>query len=181
VHPGGGENEVFARAGELIDGKKSKLKVGMSYAEASRLNDMIVKYFRLAKDRKALAEKLKTAGGFWKGMDIDAAQKRIEDDLSEKPVSAKEAKKRGIDATAGGLAYRWARGGDVEMIRRQGFLHLKEDLVRGFKMNWGGSYGDMMHFDMRDDGSKGQAIYAAINRYFKRLKEEADKPDAPPQ
>jgi hypothetical protein len=48
-------------------------------------------------------------------------------------------------------------------------------------MNWGGSYGDMMHFDMRDDGSKGQAIYAAINRYFKHLKEEADKPDPPPQ
>jgi hypothetical protein len=62
------------------------------------------------------------------------------------------------------------------MIRTQGFLNLKEELVRGLKMNWGGSYGDMMHFDMRDDGSKGQAIYAAINRYFAKLKREADAP-----
>jgi hypothetical protein len=176
IHPGGSENEVFARAGELVDGKKSKLTIGMSHAEASRLNKLIVEYFRLAKDRKALAAKLKGAGGFWKGMEVESAQQRIENDLSEKPVSAKEAKKRGIASTAGGLAYRWARGDDIEMIRTQGFLNLKEELVRGLKMNWGGSYGDMMHFDMRDDGSKGQAIYAAINRYFAKLKREADAP-----
>jgi hypothetical protein len=70
------------------------------------------------------------------------------------------------------------------MIRTAGFLNVKEELVRGMKMNWGGSYGDMMHFDLREDGGTGQRIFSKINPYINKLHEDAKKLDpvaAPPR
>ena len=111
-------------------------------------------------------------------MNTKDAQARIEADLSQAPVKAD--KRRNIKADRGGLAWRWARGNDIEVVRETGFMNVKEDLVRGLKMNWGAAYGDNMHFDLRTDGGVGQKVFGAVGRYMKQLKEEADKPDPAP-
>jgi hypothetical protein len=174
----GSANEVFARAGQLIHGHKAAWEANMSYGQLSALNKTLTDYFKLARDRAGLAERLKAATGVWKGMDVDAAQKLIEADLSEEPVKAD--KKHRIEGKPGGLAWRWARGDQIDVIRETGFINVTQDLVRGLKMNWGAAYGDNMHFDLRTDGGKGAAIFDAIGRYVKKLKAEADQAEQPP-
>ena len=51
-------------------------------------------------------------------------------------------------------------GGD----RSGGLVDLDKRLVEEIGLDWGASYGDVMHFDMRNKGN-GVKIYAAIKRY----------------
>lgn len=55
-------------------------------------------------------------------------------------------------------------------MKQTGFLDIPKALKEGLKLDWGGSYGDMMHFDMRNKGN-GAKIDSARNRY-KKLKEQ---------
>ncbi len=51
----------------------------------------------------------------------------------------------------------------------------------GSGLAWGGSYGDMMHFDMRnatDAGQHGAAIQGAIGAYIAKKRAEAKKVEA---
>jgi hypothetical protein len=43
-------------------------------------------------------------------------------------------------------------------------MDLPPELVRGLKLDWGASYGDNMHFDMRNT-PLGKRILAAIREY----------------
>jgi hypothetical protein len=177
---GASANDVLARAGQLVHGRSAAWKANMSYAQLIELNKTLTDYFKLARDRGALEEKLRGATGQWKGMLVEDAQQLIEADLSAKPMSAKEAKRKGIKPSKGGLAWRWARGDKIEVVRETGFMNVREELVRGLKLNWGAAYGDMMHFDLRDQGD-GARIYGAIAPYMKELQEEADAADPLPR
>jgi hypothetical protein len=170
---GTGANDVFKRAGQLVHGEAAAWRQNMTYAQLADLNKTLTDYFALAKDPGKLKDRLEHATGPWKGMKPDDAQELIEADLSAKPVSAKEAKRKGIKPTQGGLAWRWARGAKIEYVRETGFMNVREELVRGLKLNWGAAYGDMMHFDLRNQGD-GAKIYGAIAPYMKELREQAD-------
>jgi hypothetical protein len=68
----------------------------------------------------------------------------------------------------------WQRTGSEEEIRTGGFLDLRKELVEGIGLDWGGAYGYMMHFDMRNTG-KGVRISAAINSYREERERESKK------
>ena len=59
-----------------------------------------------------------------------------------------------------------------EAIQQTGFMDLSKELVEGMKMDWGAAYGDIMHFDLRDQG-RGQEIQAAVRRYLAQKKKES--------
>jgi hypothetical protein len=178
---GASANDVLERAGQLVHGgadpkKKTAWSSNMSYKGLSELNKTLTDYFALARNRAGLEAKLKTATGPWADLRNDPAkaQQAIEDDLSAKPVKGDKSKH--IAGSRGGLAWRWARGNKIDVIRATGFMNVKEELVRGLKMNWGAAYGDNMHFDLRTDGADGQKIFGAIAAYMKKLKQDADAP-----
>ena len=60
-------------------------------------------------------------------------------------------------------------------------MNVTQDLVRGLKMNWGASYGDNMHFDLRTDGGKGEAIMTtAAHRWEGRREDHLVCPQGTP-
>jgi hypothetical protein len=164
----GGEKKVpqkvFVSISQLMEGKENKLDLGASdedagkkYARLSAHNQMVVEYFALADpaNEKDLQHKLTHAAGPWKDRDVNAARKQIEDDLKA-------------------LGTATQRGNDLAMLRERGYLQLREEVVRGMKMNWGAFYGDMMHFDMRSDGDIGQHISHEIVKYLAELAKEQE-------
>ena len=58
------------------------------------------------------------------------------------------------------------------MIRRKGFLQLREEVILGLKLNRGAWYGDMMHFDLRNKGN-GAKIQGMVRAYQKEKEDEA--------
>ena len=56
-------------------------------------------------------------------------------------------------------------------IEAGGLLDLDKRLVEEIGLDWGASYGDIMHFDMRNTGN-GAKIYAAIKRYEAKKEQE---------
>jgi hypothetical protein len=157
---GGIPDDVFRSISQLMLGKKDTIHLGDSgegaetkYTRLQAHNQMVIEYFALADPAKEdeLNQKLEHAVGPWKKRNADAARKQIEKDL----VS---------------LGYHTERGGDLEMLREHGYLQLREEVVRGMKLNWGAWYGDMMHFDMRTDGDIGQRISEQIVKYLKELR-----------
>jgi hypothetical protein len=166
-------NDIFERVGRLMKGdklgkgQKTDYAVGMytdigaQYKRVSEFNQMLLDYFALAQPAgdKELNDKLRHATGEWKKLDAGAARAQIEKD---------------VRALAGRLHRK-----DFETIRSQGYMNLKEDLVRGLRLNWGSWYGDMMHFDMRTDGSIGQWISEAKDAYLAEVAAKARAP-APP-
>ena len=73
----------------------------------------------------------------------------------------------------------WSRKGQEEMIRTNGIMDLHKGVVTGMGdvgLDWGGKYGDMMHFDMRNVGL-GKKIQASkykgdVVKLKKELKEK---------
>jgi hypothetical protein len=140
------ENGILARATLLVDGTSSSFAANMSYDKLAALNTAVKTYFSYIDDRSALEAKLSGATGFWAGKTADAAAKQVKADFDR-------------------LAVLWERTGTMQdAIKRGGFLDLKKELVEGMGLDWGGKYGDMMHFDMRNKGN-GAKINGAGARY----------------
>jgi hypothetical protein len=159
---GGIPQDVFLSISQLMQGKDDKIHLGASeeaaaakYARLQAHNQMVIDYFALADPAKeqALKDKLAQASGPWKKRDVKEAREQIEKDLAS-------------------LGYHTQRKSDLEMLRKHGYLQLREEVVRGMKMNWGAWYGDMMHFDMRTDGDIGQHISEQIVKYLGDLRDQ---------
>jgi hypothetical protein len=150
-------NKVFERAGLLVHGQKMQFKAGMSYGDLSALDKTMETYFSYLDDTEALRTQLEASGqaNFWTGKSAEDAQKQIEQDLDF-------------------CAAKWERTGAKGVIKKGGFLSLPEDLVNAMDLDWGASYGDIMHFDMRNKGS-GAKIQSAIQQYKGEKKAEAEK------
>lgn len=170
-------NPVFNAAGLLVNGKKAAFKGRMKYAALSDLDKTLETYFSYIdeKNKAALEERLKNAPDekwtegsgkkktekTWKGMTVEDAVKQI---------------KTHLDIVAG----RWQRtktdpkNDQKGTIQKGGFMDLSQELVEGMDLDWGGSYGDIMHFDLRDRGT-GKKIHQAIGPYLKDKRDEAAK------
>jgi hypothetical protein len=152
-------NKVFERAGLLVHGQKIQFKAGMSYADLSALDKTMETYFSYLDNTDALRTQLAASGqgqaNFWTGKSAEDAQKQIQQDLDF-------------------CAAKWERKGAKDVIKKGGFLSLPEDLVKGMELDWGASYGDIMHFDMRNKRS-GAGIQSAIRQYKGEKKAEAEK------
>jgi hypothetical protein len=157
---GGMPDDVFLSISQLMQGKDGNIHLGASeeaaaakYARLQAHNQMVIDYFALADPDKEqeLKDKLAHASGPWKKRDVQKARAQIEQDLAS-------------------LGHHTQRDSDLEMLRKHGYLQLREEVVRGMKMNWGAWYGDMMHFDMRTDGDIGQRISEQIVKYLAELR-----------
>jgi hypothetical protein len=156
-------NPVFARAGQLIRHRPAAWRKGMTYAQLSDLNQTLKCYFALLGDDAALQASLTDATTEpWHGKTVAQAQSRIQKDLQS-------------------LARLWERTDrdQLAVLRKTGFMNLKREFVEGIGLSWGAAYGDMMHFDMRNDGGIGQRIYAAIRRWIAQQQAKAAAPPAP--
>jgi hypothetical protein len=147
-------NPIFRNAGLLVQGKAVEFKPNMSYDELQALDTLVEKYFSYLDNSAELEERLKEAKDApWAGKSAAEAQAVIQKDLKK-------------------LAGKWER--TTDLIKKNGFLNLKKELVEGTGLHWGGAgYGDMMHFDMRNK-SNGAKIYAAGREYMKKKLKEAN-------
>lgn len=153
---GSSANKVFERAGWLAAGKKLHYKDGMTYDDLKALDEALETYFSYIDNAAALSAQLAAIADDanpWKGKLAEDAVKLIDKDL---------------DA----VVAQWQRAGSRDVIKQGGFLSLPKDLVNGIGLDWGASYGDIMHFDMRNKGN-GRKIQSAIGAYKKKKLEEA--------
>lgn len=147
-------NPVFERAGLLVQGTKVAYQDNMSYDDLKVLDMVLEKYFSHLDNTAVLEARLKEAkDAFWSGKAVAEAQALIQADLKL-------------------VAGKWERAGSKEVIKKGGFLNLSKEFVSGIGLSWGASYGDMMHFDMRNKGN-GAKIQSAIGQYKNQKVQEA--------
>ncbi len=160
INRGSEEQAIFKRAGQLVNGSPATYTPGMSYDEIAALDAIITKYFSYLDESKEAELKKRIEASTvskWQGMEVADARTLIQSDVD----------------TITGLWERRKSTDQISLIQAGGFLDLKKELVKGMKMSWGGQeYGDMMHFDLRDQGN-GQKIHEAIGRYNTRKAEES--------
>lgn len=149
-------NPVFKRAGELVSGQAGAFKNNMSYDDLHALDVTLETYFSYIDNADALKARLDAAtDGFWKGKSPEAAVTQINADLTD-------------------VSGRWERGKKKDVIKASGFMDLHKDLVDMIGLSWGASYGDIMHFDMRNKGN-GRKIQSAIGAYKAEKEAESKK------
>jgi hypothetical protein len=163
--------DCFDRAGALIgetldyqhvNADSFKYDMAATYDNFNKIDKGIEKYFGLgAADKdanlKALLEK--ATGEPWKGKSTEEARNIINADLKQ-------------------MSALWSRTGKEEMIRTNGIMDLDRRLVMSMGevgLDWGGKYGDMMHFDMRNTGVGKKVQAAKYNKDVKAKKDELKK------
>jgi hypothetical protein len=152
-------NKVFARMGLLVAGHKFAYSHGLDYDTLAEMDTALEKYFSYLDDPTALQDKLNEPdlAVQWRGKTVAQATRIIQQDL---------------DAVAG-VWERDKSAAQKETIKKGGFMDISKELRDGMQLDWGGStYGDMMHFDMRNVGI-GRDIYGAIGDYMAEKKTEA--------
>jgi hypothetical protein len=160
-------NVIFKRAGVLINGTESTYPTGYSYGtrldlydQLKVLNALTVKYFNLVDNTPELASLLKANNlKEWKDKSADDALLLIKKDygwfraLVVRYLKEVWVKKRG--------ARKKVKEEVQDMvIKEKGFLNLDRRLVDDLGLDWGATYGDIMHFDMRNTG-----VGKEIDRY----------------
>ncbi len=152
-------NEISNRAGWIINGTEpQKYSHKLKISEIIKIDKLVEKYFGLLDNPVMLSDRLKqqASGSPWKDYTLDKARKTIEKDLKK-------------------LAEKIARGDNIDIIKKGGFLDLPQEFIEGMiagGLDWGGFYGDMMHFDMRNRGV-GKKIHQERLRYAKEKNREA--------
>ncbi|RPE14213.1 M15 family peptidase [Chitinophaga lutea] len=129
------------------------------YDEFSVLDKHLERYFGYLESPDALQARLNAAQtGYWYGKTLAQATAVIKKDLK--------------DITG---AWKGTRKNPEAIFRKGGFLSLSREFMQGMVeagFDWGGRYGDMMHFDMRTTGV-GAKIESAKNAYIGKKKKEA--------
>jgi hypothetical protein len=94
--------------------------------------------------------------------------------LLKDPTTDEPTKKK-IQADLDFVTNKWERSEPAKKaaIEAGGLLDLDKRLVEEIGLDWGASYGDIMHFDMRNKGN-GKKIHAAIERYKTKKEGEAE-------
>ncbi|WP_119079209.1 M15 family metallopeptidase [Chitinophaga alhagiae] len=129
------------------------------YDQFAVLDKHLERYFSYLENPAALQARLDaTQNGYWYGKTLAQATAVIKKDLK--------------DLTN---AWKGSRKNPEAIFRKGGFLALSRAFVEGMVkagFDWGGRYGDMMHFDMRTTGV-GAKIETAKNAYISKKRKEA--------
>ena len=152
-------NAILARACDLFLKGIIKFSHNAGYDKYATISDFLVDYFTLLdkNNEPRLMELLNNynAGGTWK-ITLEKAKARIKSDLFNLSTSL-------------------SRGGNSNFIKNNGFLNLPKEFINGIGLNWGGEYGDMMHFDMRDVAGPGSKVARAIGSYRRKKEKESQE------
>jgi hypothetical protein len=149
-------NSVFERAGLLLGKGRTGFKPGMKYDDLSRLDELLEDYFALLKATDRLEAALEGNGNApWKSLSAVQARTQIQRDLDF-------------------VTTRWEREKPAQkaVIEAGGFMDLDKRLVEEIGLDWGASYGDMMHFDMRNTGN-GAKIQKEVRSYMTEKQKES--------
>jgi hypothetical protein len=127
----------------------------MPFEQLARLDNLLEAYFSMLDSDQLEHYLTDNPNAPWTGLSVDAARKLIQKDL---------------DLVAG----KWERTGAAQkaVIKAGGFMNLDRRFVDGIGLDWGASYGDIMHFDMRNKGS-GAKINGAVQSYKAKKDAEA--------
>jgi hypothetical protein len=147
----GGETLEFKRDFNIgkVGGVSLDNRLTATIENVLKIDKMVESYFSLlAPENDAKLQELlnKTTSSRWKGKTTEEARKQIQDDLKE----------------CGKI---WRRKSEKaqEGIRKGGITNLSEEVIRGMDLYWGGMFGDLMHFDLRDRGIGSKVYQAALN------------------
>jgi hypothetical protein len=122
----------------------------LTYSEISELNANLLRYSALLDDAVELGALLEKANAKpWSGLDVDGAMKQIEKDIKK----LCEKLRKPVEQT-------------IATVRETGLLTISAALHDGLGLDWGGVYGDMMHFDARNLG-RASKIQTQIQRFKK--------------
>jgi hypothetical protein len=132
-----------------------------TYDNMSKIDKGFEVYFGMGNGNKDTELKTfldSTKDPFWKGKTLDEAKAVIEKDLDI-------------------CTQWWVRTGKkkTDIIRKGGIMDLDRRLVMSMGevgLDWGGKYGDMMHFDMRQTGLGRKLYNAKHNKDVKKKKAE---------
>ena len=153
-------NTVLARACDLLQKDRIiKFSHHEGYDKYAFISDFLVEYFSLSdkNNESKLTNLLNNyhGNGSW-GITLERAIARIKADLINLSTSLSRSK-------------------NSEFIKNNGFLNLPKEFIDGIKLNWGGEYGDMMHFDMRDVAGSGSKITKSISNYRHKKEQESQE------
>jgi hypothetical protein len=126
-----------------VNGAPAKFDSDASKMNAQNVEDILNKN-----------EMLKTYFSFLDTVNSEELQKRL-DEAKDKKISpwryySQKRARRKIKKDLGKVAGAWSRSRTT--LQETGFTNLKKELIMGIDLHWGGTYGDMMHFDMRNKG-----------------------------
>jgi len=121
------------------------------------LDEVIENYFKLLDDQTALENYLRSSRSpDWRNLSVKDALQKIQ---------------KNLDNLAGFLA----RKDYKDYFKKHAILDFDKRFVTGMEkmgLHWGGEYGDMMHFDLRETGV-GFYIEQARNEYAGKVKRQA--------
>jgi hypothetical protein len=168
-------NNVLKNATQLLN--KPTLVYQSGYAKdkfdsVQQLDAMLEKYFSLLDAPTELEQVLKAStSSDWRGLSLKQAQTKIQKNLDDLARSlARVGKVKGYFKKDEILDKK-------EYFKKHGILDFDKRFVvqmEALGLNWGGHYGDMMHFDMRTTGV-GAYIEKARLAYAKKVKDLARK------
>ena len=134
------------------------------YDGYSKVDKQAEKYFALLSNDEELQRLIDNSEhDDWKDIKLSKARKKIKDDLNL--ISQKASRK-----------------GSKKNFAKQGIMDLNKDFVMSMheaELDWGGKYGDMMHFDMRfhEFGNKIQVAKSnpKVRALKRKMKAEKEK------
>jgi hypothetical protein len=138
----------------------------LKYPDVVKLNENLKRYLALIEDAEALTGMLSSATRDpWKGASVEDAQSIIKNDLADM-ISVirswkKNKKKQAVSA---------------RIAQKTGLMTITKEFHKGLGLDWGGAYGDLMHYDARNiagDPKKISKAIAAFKSNSKRHKELA--------
>jgi hypothetical protein len=141
-------------AGAYAPNAKGKFNDRFDYIQA--MDILLERYFGLLDDQTGL-ERYRSGSSAWRTLSIEAAKKKVQTDL---------------DVLSGAL-----ERGDTKDYKRKDYfkknaiLNFDKRFVLGMErmgLYWGGHYGDMMHFDLRNAGA-GDYVRRGISQYQKSV------------
>lgn len=154
-----------------VNADNFKYDLESTYDNFSKLDKGAEKYFSFldpANEAEMMALVAKSTDPVFQGKNADEVRKIIQQDLDT-------------------MATQWSRGTKAgkESVQKNGLMDLDKRVVMAMGevgLDWGGKYGDMMHFDMRNVGV-GKKIQAAkydkevrdLKAEYKKKEEEAKK------
>jgi hypothetical protein len=159
----GGETLEFKRDFNLgkVGGLSLDDRLTATIENVLKIDKMVESYFSLlAPENDAKLQELlnKTTSSRWKGKTTEEARKLIQDDLKN-------------------CGQIWRRKSEKaqEEISKGGITNLSEEVIRGMDLYWGGMFGDLMHFDLRDRGIGNKVYQAALKQKQASNKKKKEK------
>lgn len=168
-------NKIFNRVGMLLFKRPLKFnkygQVGKAYAVSQEIDAALEKYFSysepsLVKKQELAALLQNSTDPEWQSKNVEEAQEIIKKDIKGCAALWKgEAKKRKTEKQQQEEDANQQR--KEERVQKNGMMTLSEELVLGMGLDWGGRYGDFMHFDMRNRDI-GEKVHTEIEKYKKK-------------